>query len=136
LLIPPVALKLASTGYRFAPLLLGLARLPDEGSAAHGAAGDGAVLVASTIAVLVTGVLLLAAGHQSDTLLMLHKVSFIVFAVVFASTSSPTSRASPAHCAPTGARRGAKRCRAPACGRCSSPRRWAAAALWRSRCCR
>jgi hypothetical protein len=42
------------------------------------------VLVASTMALFVTGVLLLAAGHKSDTLLLFHKVSFIVFGVVFA----------------------------------------------------
>jgi hypothetical protein len=42
------------------------------------------VLVASTIAVLVTGVLLLIAGHKSDTLLLLHQASFIAFGVVFA----------------------------------------------------
>jgi hypothetical protein len=41
------------------------------------------VLVASTIAVLVTGVLLLAAGHNSGALLSLHQLSFIVFGVVF-----------------------------------------------------
>lgn len=42
------------------------------------------VLVASTIAVLASGVLLLAAGHKSGTLLTIHKVSFIVFGVIFA----------------------------------------------------
>ena len=33
---------------------------------------------------LVTGVLLLVAGHKSDTLLLLHKATFIAFGVVFA----------------------------------------------------
>jgi hypothetical protein len=42
------------------------------------------LLVASTIAVFVTGVLLLAAGHRSNTLLTLHQASFIVWGVVFA----------------------------------------------------
>jgi hypothetical protein len=42
------------------------------------------VLVATTIAVLLTGVLLLVAGHKSGTLLEIHKVSFIVWGVVFA----------------------------------------------------
>jgi hypothetical protein len=42
------------------------------------------VLVAATAVVFVTGVLLLAAGHKSDTLLEVHKVSFIVWGVVFA----------------------------------------------------
>jgi hypothetical protein len=83
-LIPPVVLKLASTGYRFVRYY--------TGSRAYRALGPpllplrlmAPVLVASTIAVLLTGVLLLAAGHKSDTLLLLHKVSFIAFGVVFA----------------------------------------------------
>ena len=82
-LIPPVALKLGSTGYRFfryytrahtyralgppRPLLRALAP----------------ALVASTVGTFVTGVLLLAAGRKSNALLGLHKVSFIVFAVLF-----------------------------------------------------
>ena len=42
------------------------------------------MLVATTIAVFVTGVLLLVAGHKSDPLLLIHKVSFIVWGVIFA----------------------------------------------------
>jgi hypothetical protein len=42
------------------------------------------VLVASTVAVFVTGVLLLAAGHKPDAVLQLHQLSFIVFGVVLA----------------------------------------------------
>jgi hypothetical protein len=42
------------------------------------------VLVASTIAVLASGVVLLAAGHKSNAVLTVHKVSFIVFGVVLA----------------------------------------------------
>jgi hypothetical protein len=83
-LIPPVLLKLASTGYRFARYY--------GGSRAYRAKGPpllplrlmAPVLVATTIAVLVTGVLLLAAGRKSGTLLEIHKVSFIVWGVVFA----------------------------------------------------
>ena len=41
------------------------------------------VLTVTTIAVLATGVLLLAAGHKDGTLLEIHKVSFIVWLVVF-----------------------------------------------------
>jgi hypothetical protein len=82
-LIPPVALKLGSTGYRFVRYY--------SGSPAYRAKGPPALplrllapaLVATTIAVFVTGVLLLAAGHKSDTLLLLHKVSFIVWGVLF-----------------------------------------------------
>jgi hypothetical protein len=83
-LIPPVLLKLASTGYRFVRYY--------TGSRAYRAMGPpvlplrlmAPVLTASTIALFLTGVLLLAAGHKSDTLLLLHKASFIVFVVVFA----------------------------------------------------
>lgn len=83
-LIPPVVLKLASTGYRFVRYY--------AGSRAYRAIGPPALplrllapaLVATTLAVFATGVLLLSAGHKSDTLLMVHKVSFIVWGVVFA----------------------------------------------------
>jgi hypothetical protein len=43
------------------------------------------MLVASTVAVLVTGVVLLAAGRKSDAVVQLHELSFIVFGVVFAA---------------------------------------------------
>jgi len=42
------------------------------------------VLVVSTVGVFVSGVWLLLLGHRSDQLLLFHKVSFIVFGVVFA----------------------------------------------------
>jgi hypothetical protein len=42
------------------------------------------VLVPSTIAVLASGVLLPAAGHKSNAVLTIHKVSVIVFGVVLA----------------------------------------------------
>ena len=82
-LIPPVLLKIGSTGYRFAryythsrpymdkgppPMLLRLSR-PGPG--------------ADHVGIFVTGVLLLALGHKSDQLLFLHKASFIVWAGVF-----------------------------------------------------
>jgi hypothetical protein len=83
-LIPPVFLKLASTGYRFVRYY--------TGSRAYRAIGPpllplrllAPVLVATTLGIFVTGVLLLLAGHKSDTLLLIHKVSFIVWGVVFA----------------------------------------------------
>jgi hypothetical protein len=83
-LIGPVALKLASTGYRFARYYSGSRAYRANGPPLMPLRLMAPVLVASAIAVLLTGVLLLAAGHRSDTLLMLHKVSFIVFAAVFA----------------------------------------------------
>jgi hypothetical protein len=82
-LIPPVILKLSSTGYRFfryytrahAYRALGPPRLPLRLLAP--------VLVASAIGIFLTGVLLLAAGHKSSMLLELHKLSFIVLGVLF-----------------------------------------------------
>jgi purine-cytosine permease-like protein len=42
------------------------------------------VLVAATLGVFVTGVALLVDGHKSNTLLLLHKATFIVWGAVFA----------------------------------------------------
>jgi hypothetical protein len=80
LLIPPVALKLATTGYRFVryytrdfdyvrkgPPLLLMRMLVAPG------------LVASTIAVFGTGVALIVVGPRGGMLLGLHKASFIVW---------------------------------------------------------
>jgi hypothetical protein len=80
LLIPPVALKLATTGYRFVrfytrdleylrkgppPVLLRILVAP--------------VLVASTATVLGTGVALIVVGPNGGMLLGLHKASFVVW---------------------------------------------------------
>jgi hypothetical protein len=83
-LIPPVLLKLASTGYRFVRYYTGSRPYRAKGPPLLPLRLMAPVLVASTIAVLVTGVLLLIAGHKSDTLLLLHQASFIAFGVVFA----------------------------------------------------
>jgi hypothetical protein len=83
-LIPPVLLKLASTGYRFFRYYTGARAYREEGPPLLPLRLMAPVLVASTIAVLLTGVLLLAAGHKSGTILQLHQLSFIVFGVVFA----------------------------------------------------
>jgi hypothetical protein len=113
-LIPPVILKLSSTGYRFfryyararAYRALGPPRLPLRLLAP--------VLVASTIGIFLTGVLLLVAGHKSSMLLELHKLSFIVFGVLFVPhfvAYLPRVAGSMREDWP---RRGAWRCRAPA----------------------
>jgi len=83
-LIPPVVLKLASTGYRFVRYYTGARAYREKGPPLLPLRLMAPVLVASTIAVFVTGVLLLAAGHKSGALLELHKLSFIVWGVVFA----------------------------------------------------
>ncbi len=82
-LIPPVLLKLASTGYR---LLRYYARSPTyraKGPPLLPLRLMAPALVASTIAVFATGVALLAVGHRSGTLLLLHKASFVVWGAVF-----------------------------------------------------
>jgi hypothetical protein len=83
-LIPPVALKLGSTGYRAVRYYTGSRPYRAKGPPLLPLRLMAPVLVASTIAVLLTGVLLLVAGHNSDTVLLLHKASFIAFGVVFA----------------------------------------------------
>jgi hypothetical protein len=84
LLIPPVLLKLGSTGYRFVRYYTGARTYREEGPPPLALRLLAPVLVISTVAVFVTGVWLLLLGHRSDQLLLLHKASFIVFGVVFA----------------------------------------------------
>jgi hypothetical protein len=83
-LIPPVVLKLASTGYRFARYYTRARAYREKGPPLLPLRLLAPVLVASTVAVFTTGVLLLAAGHNSRAVLQLHKLSFIVFGVVLA----------------------------------------------------
>ena len=84
LLIPPVALKLAATGYRFVryyardleyarkgPPILLMRMLVAPG------------LVVSTLGVFVTGVALLVVGPAGGIILGLHKASFVVWLVAF-----------------------------------------------------
>jgi hypothetical protein len=84
MLIPPVVLKLASTGYRFLRYY--------RGSAAYVAKGPphplmrfvvAPLLVASTAGVLGTGVAMLAVG-RAGFVVGLHKASFVVWAGAFA----------------------------------------------------
>src|SRR3954451_14503882 len=84
LLIPPVLLKLASTGDRFLRYYAGARPYREKGPPLTALRVLAPVLVVSTVGVFVTGVWLLLLGHRSDQLLMLHKVAFIVFGVVFA----------------------------------------------------
>ena len=84
LLLGPVALKLASTGYRFARYYSGARLYREKGPPQVALRMLAPVLVLATLGVFASGVALLAAGHRSDTLLMLHKASFIVWGAVFA----------------------------------------------------
>jgi hypothetical protein len=82
-LIGPVALKLASTGYRFARYYTGAPVYLAKGPPHVALRTLAPVLVASTVMIFATGVWLLALGHHSDRVLMLHKVGFIVWSGVF-----------------------------------------------------
>ena len=85
LLIGPVALKLASTGYRFARYYLASVAYRLKGPPHPLLRGLAPVLVITTVAVFATGVLLLVDGPGSrDQLLLWHKVSFIVWLVAMA----------------------------------------------------
>jgi hypothetical protein len=83
LLIPPVALKLASTGYRFVRYYAGSARYRTKGPPPLALRALAPLLVLTTVLIFVTGVWLLLLGHKSDVVLELHKVSFIVWSVLF-----------------------------------------------------
>jgi hypothetical protein len=82
-LIPPVLLKLASTGYRFVRYYRGARAYRDKGPPLLPLRLTAPVLVAGTVVVFSTGVLLLAAGHRSRAVLELHKLSFSVWGVLF-----------------------------------------------------
>jgi hypothetical protein len=80
LLIGPVLLKLASTGWRFMRYYTHAPAYVDRGPPHVVLRAIGPVVVVSTVAVLATGIALLALGPQHrDPLLLLHKASFIVW---------------------------------------------------------
>ena len=83
-LVPPVMLKLASTGYRFARYYGGARAYREKGPPALPMRLLAPILVAMTIGVFATGIWLLALGHKSDQVLLLHKVTFIIWGAVFA----------------------------------------------------
>jgi hypothetical protein len=82
-LIGPVALKLASTGYRFARYYTRSPRYRAEGPPLLPLRLLAPVLAATTLLIFASGVLLLIAGHRSGLLLELHKVAFIVWSACF-----------------------------------------------------
>ncbi|HYM46815.1 MAG TPA: hypothetical protein VES65_11740 [Solirubrobacteraceae bacterium] len=80
LLIGPVALKMASTGYRFARYYTADPRYRRKGPPPASLRLIAPIVVLSTVVVLVSGLLLLLIGPSSrGTLLPIHKVSFIVW---------------------------------------------------------
>ena len=82
-LIPPVLLKLISTGYRFARYYTRAPSYRKKGPPAAPLRLLAPVLVVSTIAVFATGIALLLHGHPSDRLLFLHKAAFFVWSAAF-----------------------------------------------------
>jgi hypothetical protein len=82
-LIPPVLVKLGSTGYRFVRYYAGARPYREKGAPLLGLRLLAPILVIATLAIFVTGVALLIAGHKAGILLEVHKVSFIVWAGVF-----------------------------------------------------
>jgi hypothetical protein len=79
LLIPPVALKLGSTGYRFARYYGGAPSYRRKGPPALALRVLGPLVVVSSLALLGTGVALLLDGPPSNSLVFFHKLSFFVW---------------------------------------------------------
>jgi hypothetical protein len=83
MLIPPVGLKLASTGWRFMRYYTGNAEYRRKGPPPLLLRLLGPVVVLTTVGVLGSGVALLLAGPSSKGSLMpVHKVSFILWLAV------------------------------------------------------
>jgi hypothetical protein len=79
LLIPPVLLKMGSTGYRFVRYYSGNPAYVRKGPPAAALRIMAPGVVLSTLALFGTGVALLFAGPPSNTLLFAHKLSFIAW---------------------------------------------------------
>ena len=81
LLIPPVVLKLGSTGWRFLRYYRGAPEYVAKGPPLLPLRLLAPVVVVSTVVVFATGVGLLVQGPQRGILLGLHKASFVVWLV-------------------------------------------------------
>jgi hypothetical protein len=80
LLIGPVALKLASTGYRFMRYYSGSPPYRRKGPPPLALRMSAPILVLTSVAILASGVMLLFAGPGlRDTLMPVHKISFFVW---------------------------------------------------------
>ena len=79
-LIGPLVLKLASTGYRFTRYYTGNPRYRDKGAPPTPLRLIAPVVVISTVVVMASGVALLIGGPRSrGTFLLIHKASFFVW---------------------------------------------------------
>jgi hypothetical protein len=81
LLIPPVALKVGSTGWRFVRYYTGREEYVRKGPPLLPLRLLAPVVVVSTIAVFATGVALLVVGPGGGIVLGLHKATFVVWLV-------------------------------------------------------
>ena len=79
LLIPPVALKLGATGWRFFRYYAGAREYREKGAPLLGLRLLAPLVVGSTVVVIGTGVALLVVGPRGGFLLGLHKASFVVW---------------------------------------------------------
>lgn len=79
LLIPPVLLKLGSTGWRFVRYYRGVPEYVAKGPPFLALRLLAPVVVLSTVAVFATGVALLVEGPQQGLVVGLHKASFVVW---------------------------------------------------------
>ncbi len=79
LLIPPVLLKLGSTGYRFTRYYTGSPPYKQKGPPLLVLRALAPGVVLTTLALFGTGVALLIAGPPSNTLIFAHKLSFIAW---------------------------------------------------------
>lgn len=79
LLVPPVALKMASTGYRFARYYTNDGPYVAKGPPPKALRVLAPGVVVTTLALFGTGIALLIAGPPSETLIFAHKLSFIAW---------------------------------------------------------
>jgi hypothetical protein len=79
ILIPPVLLKLGSTGYRFARYYTGDAQYVAKGPPSLPLRLLAPGVVLTTLALFGTGVALIVSGPPGETLLFAHKASFIAW---------------------------------------------------------
>ncbi|HEY6758537.1 MAG TPA: hypothetical protein VI318_03570 [Baekduia sp.] len=82
-LIPPLLVKLGSTGYRMVRYYTGARPYVEKGPPALPLRVLAPLLVAATISVFASGVAMLLLGHTSDTAMLIHKASFFVWGGLF-----------------------------------------------------
>jgi hypothetical protein len=79
LLVPVVAVKIGTTGYRFARYYRGTPAYAAKGPPPIILRLAGPMVVASTVALFATGIAAIAVGRSSRWILEAHKASFIVW---------------------------------------------------------